>query len=70
MKKTLNEVYGPDQVGMVNATLRWFNHHSQMKAEYNGECYRAVQLWTKWRWYHIISMIVCVCVCVTEGHHK
>ena len=37
MRKTLEEVYGADKVNLVSATFRWLNHHSAMKAEYNGE---------------------------------
>ena len=37
VRKTLEEVYGSDNVSMVSATFRWLNHHSAMKLEYNGE---------------------------------
>ena len=37
MRKTLEEVYGADQVSLVSATFRWLNHHSAMKPENNGE---------------------------------
>ena len=37
VRKTLEEVYGADEVSMVSATFRWLNHHSAMKPEYNGE---------------------------------
>lgn len=30
IKRTLDEVYGEDQVSLVSAALRWMNHHSYM----------------------------------------
>ena len=37
VRKTLEEVYGADQVSLASATFRWLNHHSAMKSKYSGK---------------------------------
>lgn len=31
VRKALDEAYGKDGVSLIRASLRWMNHHSQMK---------------------------------------